>query len=110
MFFTTETVTMLSRTLTGYDDFKEPIWEDIETDVSDVLVAPGNTSDLTGNTRTDGDTVVFTLYFPASYIENLRNTRIRVRGSIYRTVGDPQPYTGSPLKWNRVVTVEAVNG
>lgn len=97
--------------------------EDFEGILDDVLIVPGDTSDLTGSLRSEGDRTVYTLHFPKSFpeavkgipqefLKSLKGARVRVRGETFRVIGDPKPYmdVNTPTRWNFPVRVEAVNG
>lgn len=97
--------------------------EDFEGILDDVLIVTGDTSDLTGSLRSEGDRTVYTLHFPKSFpeavkgipqefLKSLKGVRVRVRGEVFRVIGDPKPYmdVNTPTRWNMPVRVEAVNG
>lgn len=98
-------------------------FEDFEGTLDDVLIVPGETSDLNGSLRSEGDRTVYTLHFPKTFPEavkgipqeflnSLKGARVRVRGEVFRVIGDPKPYmdVNTPTRWNLPVKVEAVNG
>lgn len=96
----------------AYDDLGEPAFgEPTRTEVADVLVTPGATSDM-GSERPNGATVSFTLGFPKSYREPLRGCTVEVRGKPYEVVGDPQPLTPDnvPGPYNYTVEVTRADG
>lgn len=80
--------------------------------VSNVLVAPTSTTDLSGSIRPDGDSTTLNLYFPKSFTGALRGARVIVRGETYDVQGDPFSYdpTITPGTRNLVVSVERVEG
>lgn len=96
---------------------------DLEGTLDDVLIVAGDTSDLNGSIRSEGDRTVYTLHFPKSFpeavkgipqefLKSLKGARVRVRGETFRVIGDPKPYmdVNTPTRWNFPVRVEAVNG
>ncbi len=96
---------------------------DLEGTLDDVLIVPGDTSDLNGSIRSEGDRTVYTLHFPKAFpgavkgipqefLKSLKGARVRVRGETFRVIGDPKPYmdVNTPTRWNFPVRVEAVNG
>lgn len=96
---------------------------DFEGALDDVLIVPGDSSDLNGSIRPEGDRTVYTLHFPKSFpetvrgipqefLKSLKGARVRVRGEVFRVIGDPKPYmdVNTPTRWNMPVKVEAVNG
>lgn len=106
-----EQVVVIRPIETGRDSMNEPVyeWQD-EAPVS-VVVAPGATADLDAS-RPEGSSVVMTLHFQKSYTKSLRGCKVRVRGTEYSVIGDPQPYMGAntPGLYNRPVSVKRVVG
>lgn len=107
-----ETVTVIERTQSGVDDFREPIFTEQRIDVANVLVAPKTTQDLTGSLRAAGDSLRIELHFPKTFTGSLAGVLVEVRGIRYRVDGDPIPYTAenTPLAWWLPVEAERVDG
>ena len=109
---TGETVGIKSK-VTAYDSDgnKTETWDTTAT-VGDVLVAPGDTSDIRDGDRTDSTKVSFTLGFPKTFSTRLRGCRCTVRGTDYSVIGDPQPNTlaNCPTAWWYTARVEAIDG
>lgn len=106
-----ETVTVTRRIKT-YDELGEPVGETSETeDVQGVLVAPGATADL-DSTRPNGATVAFSLCFPKTYVGDLKDAEVGVRGMACKVVGDPQRYAeaNTPGEWNMTAEVTRTDG
>ncbi|KFI56581.1 hypothetical protein [Bifidobacterium callitrichos] len=108
-------ITITYRTDSGRrDPGNDIVWtiDDTET-VSDVLVAPGTSSDATETTRPDGVDNPMTFYMPRSWTwRSLRNALIRYEGVTYRVIGDPQPYgvDMTPTDWGLAVTATISKG
>ena len=94
-----------------------------EVIVDDVLIVPGDSSDLNGSIRPEGDRTVYTLHFPKTFpksvtevpadrLKSLKGMQVKVRDETFRVIGDPKPYmdVNTPTRWNLPVRVEAVNG
>lgn len=83
-----------------------------EATVSNVLVAPGSTSDSDDSMRPAGTTVALTLGFPKTFGASLKNCRVKVRGSVYDVIGDPQPNSSSncPTDWWLTAEVTRTDG
>jgi len=83
-----------------------------EATVSDVLVQPGTSADLSDSNRPDGMTVDMTLHFPKTFAQEMRGAEVVARGHVYTVVGDPQPYTVAdcPTRWNYPVGVTRSDG
>lgn len=96
----------------AYDDLGEPVdGEPERTEVADVLVTPGATSNMDAS-RPNGVVVEFTLGFPKTFQEPLRGCSVEVRGVLYEVVGDPQPLTPEnvPGPYNYTVEVTRADG
>ena len=108
--FTTEPITIY-RTEVSYDDLGEPVGAKTTTETLGVLVCPGATSDL-DETRPYGVTVAYTLHFPKTYTQPLKDCLIDVRGVEYKVIGDPKPYTpeNTPGAFNLTVEVTRTDG
>lgn len=107
-----ETVTVLRHVATGKDMGNNPIFDDVQESVDNVLVGPPTTADA-GGERPNGITVDLNLSFPRTYAgEGLRGCDIIVRGHRYKVVGDPQPVDGglTPTAWNMSVQVFRSDG
>lgn len=107
-----EIVIVERRTKIGVDDLNDPIYETTSTEVSNVLVCPGSTSNVIESIRPDGVEVAYTLHFPKTFSGSLRGCRISVRDEWYSVIGDPKPYMleNCPTEWCMPVEVGVVNG
>ncbi len=107
-----EVVTVESRIRVGVDDLNSPVYEAHCSDVGNVLVVPGASSDVEGSIRPDGVKVSYTLHFPKTFSGSLRGCRVKVRGEWFSVIGDPKPYTieNCPTEWCMPVEVGVVNG
>lgn len=94
------------------DPYGKPIHTVFESEVPNVLVAPGATRDVIESNRTDGARVAYTLYFPKSYTGSLEGKRVNVRGEWLDVIGSPRRYdpATTPTAWNMVVEVAKVDG
>ena len=70
--FVGETVVVITREQTGTDPGNSPIYGDVETDVDNVLVAPGPRSDVLDSNRPAGVDVVYNLHLPKTFTGSLR--------------------------------------
>lgn len=106
-------VQVLARQRSGTDELGAPVVEwVVEAEVSNVLLAPASTADLTGSTRPDGTVVDVVAHFPKTYTASLRGRRVRALGRVFEVVGDPLPYDPAltPTPWNRPVDLKEVSG
>lgn len=98
----------------------EPDWGgNVTTSLSDpvevenVLVAPGDVTDVDGSTRPDGVDINQTLYFPKTYIgPSLKDGEVDAGLGFLKVIGVPSPYPNNltPTDWNMVVKVGRVDG
>ena len=107
-----EAVIVIRRERTGTGPGNTPIYDDVETPVSDVLVAPGPRTDVDGPIRPDGVEVAFNLHFPKTFSGSLRGAQVVVRGEPFDVIGDPRPYTlaNTPTRWWMPVEVGRTDG
>lgn len=96
----------------SYDEHMEEVVTWDETDVENVVVTPGATSDVLESARPDGTRTAYTLGFPKAFAAPLRGCRVLVRGTEFAVIGDPKPYTAGnvPGAWSYTAEVEAVDG
>jgi len=104
-----ETVAVERRTQAGTDRLGNPVWEWSDPVEVDALVAPA-TSDEMGAERPDGESVDMTVAVPSTLTGSLRGARVTLRGRAMRVVGDPEPVTGSPLPFDRIVDCRWADG
>lgn len=110
-------VTVLRSVASGEDRFGNPTHGTTTETVSDVLVAPGATSDMEAS-RPEGVTVAYTLHFPRGYESSLEGCSVVLPdpwdngGKGYRVIGDPRPYmdVNCPGQWHMAVEVEDAHG
>ena len=110
-----ESVTFTVTSVTGVDgEGNDTITTEAAT-VDNVLVAPGDVSDLSGIDRPNGDMADVTLYCPKTMaISTLRGAKVTIPrlGRTFTVIGDPVPYppTLTPTAWNLVVRCKGVEG
>ena len=108
-----ETVIVIRRERVGTGPGNTPLYDDVETVVDDVLVAPGPRQDVVESNRPDGVEVAFNLHFPKTFSESLRGARVSVRGQEpLNVIGDPQPFTlaNTPTRWWLPCEIARVDG
>lgn len=107
-----ETVVVKRRMRSGTGPGNTPIYEDVETPVDNVLIAPGARQDVVDSNRPDGTEVAWNLSFPKTFTGSLRNAKISVYGEDFEVIGDPRPYPNhlTPTAWNLPVEVRRTDG
>lgn len=102
------TVTLLSRQQTGTDPFGNPILEDVEISVENVLVSPTSSEEVLNQQNLTGRTAVYTLAIPKGDTNEWENQEVRFFGERWKVFGIPLQGIDEmiPLKWNKKVMVE----
>lgn len=109
-----QTVAVVRRVDSGeVDAFNRPVYAEESEEVDGVLVAPdfGGSADAASlGLRPDGDVVRYTLAFPKTYTDSLRNCWVEVDGLRLEVDGDPRPTPACPTDYDRIVYAEVLNG
>lgn len=105
-------MTVLRKVEVGKDRFNNPIEEDQQDLVGNVLVAPGELADNIDSVRPNGTYATYTLMFPKTYKGELENCDVMVRGGRYAVIGHPDRFADEncPTEWNMTVRVGATHG
>lgn len=99
---------MIDRSQTGTDPFGAPIYEDVEIEVGNVLVAPTLSDDIVNQLTLTGRKAVYTLAIPKGDTNTWEDREVRFFGERWRVFGIPLQGIDDliPLSWNKKVTVE----
>lgn len=102
------TVTLISNKEVGRDPFDNPIYEDVEIEVDNVLVSPTSSDDVVNTKDLTGRTAVYTLAIPKGNTDTWENQEVRFFGERWRVFGIPLQGIEEmiPLDWNKKVMVE----
>ena len=102
------TVILISNKKVGKDPFDNPIFEDVEIEVDNVLVKPTSTEDIVNTKDLTGRTAVYTLAIPKGDTNTWENQEVRFFGERWRVFGIPLQGIEEliPLDWNKKVMVE----
>ena len=102
------TVTLISFTQTGTDDFNRPITSEVKTNVDNVLVSPASSDDVTNTLNLTGKKAVYNLAIPKGDAHDWENALVEFFDKRWRVVGIPVKGIEAmiPLDWNEKVTVE----
>jgi len=102
------TVTLINNKEVGRDPFDNPIYEDVEIAVDNVLVKPTTTEDVVNTKDLTGRTAVYTLAIPKGDANTWENQEVRFFGERWRVFGIPLQGIDEliPLDWNKKVMVE----
>lgn len=101
-------VTLIDNVETGKDPFGNPIYEDKEIEVNNVLVSPTSSDDIVNQLTLTGKKAIYTLAIPKEDTHDWENKKVRFFGKTWRTFGEPLEGIEEliPLDWNKKVTVE----
>ena len=100
------TITIYQKQKYGKDMFGHDLYEEIQEEVDDVLVAPIASNDISVNTNTDISKT--NLAIPKGDDHDWNNTKVKSFGKTWKTVGEPVEgiEENIPLRWNKKVVVE----
>jgi|SRR5665647_105645 len=102
------TVTLISKQQTGTDPFDNPVYEDVEIEVDNVLISPTSSDDIVNTKDLTSRIAVYTLGIPKGDINTWENQEVRFFGERWRVFGIPLQGIEEliPLDWNKKVMVE----
>lgn len=102
------TITIYQKQKYGKDMFGHDLYEEIQKEVDDVLVAPIASNDISVNTNTDISKTQYNLAIPKGDDHDWNNTKVKFFGKTWKTVGEPVEgiEENIPLRWNKKVVVE----
>jgi hypothetical protein len=102
------TVILLVKKQIGVDAFNAPIYETVETEVENVLVAPSTSDDIVTKQDLTGKKAMYTLAIPKGDTHDWKDATVKFFGQTWKTIGFPLMgiEENIPLDWNKKVTVE----
>lgn len=102
------TVTLINKVEVGRDIFDHPIYEEVETQVDNVLVSPTSTDDIVNTMNLTGKKAEYTLAIPKGDTNNWEDAEVLFFDKRWRTFGMPIEGIDHliPLDWNKKVMVE----
>ncbi|MGG5373524.1 hypothetical protein [Enterococcus sp. AZ196] len=102
------TIILVGKKEVGKDPFKNPIYEDVELEIENVLVSPTSSDDMVNQLNLTGKKAVYTLGIPKGDTHNWENKEVKFFGQRWRTFGIPLEGIENliPLDWNKKVMVE----
>ena len=92
---------------TGIDELNAPVVELVPVTISNVLVTPVSTSEITDSTRIYGKQAVYELSIPKGDTNIWENKKVTFFGEDWITIGYCREWIESnvPLDWNRKIQV-----
>lgn len=102
------TIILVDKVKTGTDPFGNPIYEDQDIEVENVLVSPTSSDDIVNQMTLTGKKAVYTLGIPKGDTHNWEDKEVKFFGERWRTFGFPTEGIEDliPLDWNKKVMVE----
>lgn len=102
------TVTLVDAVEVGRDPFNNPIYEEQEIEVEDVLVAPTSSDDVVNEMSLSGRKAVYTLAIPKGDTHDWEEKEVLFFGKRWKAFGIPLEGMDHliPLRWNKKVMVE----
>ena len=102
------TVTLINKVEVGRDIFDHPIYEEVETQVDNVLVSPTSTDDIVNTMNLTGKKAEYTLAIPKGDTNSWEDAEVLFFDKRWRTFGIPIEGIEHliPLDWNKKVMVE----
>lgn len=102
------TITLIDKIKIGTDPFNQPIYEDKEVLVDNVLIRPTDTEDIVNQLSLTGKKAVYTLGIPKGDTHDWRDKEVIFFNQRWKTFGLPTEGIDHliPLSWNKKVMVE----
>ena len=102
------TITLIDKIKIGIDPFNQPIYEDVEIEIDNVLVTPTDTEDIVNRLSLTGKKAVYTLGIPKGDTHDWRDKEVIFFNQRWKTFGLPTEGIDHliPLSWNKKVMVE----
>ncbi|EOB1380038.1 hypothetical protein ACIQSQ_002322 [Enterococcus hirae] len=102
------TVILVDKIQTGKDPFGNPIFEDKEIEIENVLISPTSSDDIVNQLTLTGKKAVYTLAIPKSDTHDWEDKEVKFFSQRWRVFGIPLEGIEEliPLNWNKKVMVE----
>lgn len=102
------TIKLHERVKTGEDAFRSPIYENVITDVENVLVFPSGSDPVLEDVQLLGKRLTYTLCIPKGDSHIWENRTVEFFGRKWKVVGLPEEWITElvPWYWNKRVQVE----
>lgn len=101
-------IILVDKIETGKDPFGNPIFEDDEISIENVLISPTSSDDIVNQMSLTGRKAVYTLAIPKGDIHDWENKEVIFFNQRWRVFGIPLEgiEDSIPLDWNKKVMVE----
>ena len=103
-------IILIDKVASGTDPFGKTLYEDVEIEVDNVIIAPIShvTNEIITQLNLEGRRAVYTLGIPKGDTHDWENKEVRFFGQRWQTFGIPVEGMEDliPLEWNKKVMVE----
>ena len=101
-------VTLIQKREVSEDPFGNPVYEEVEVEIENVLIAPTLSDDVINQLNLTGKKAVYTLAIPKGDTHVWEDQEVRFFGERWRVFGMELQGIEEmiPLDWNKKVTVE----
>lgn len=102
------TVILYERTLAGYDELNNAVYEETPVEVKDVLVGQPSTDDITSSLSLYGKKLDYVLGLPKGDEHDWENAKIEFFGKSFRSFGEVIEgiEANVPTRWHKQVRVQ----
>jgi len=102
------TIKLYELVAAGLDDFNRVIYNEVETEVSNVIIQPASNDDIVSESEVNGKHVAYILHIPKGDTHNWDDATVEFYGCKWKTFGSAMIYDVNltPLEWNKQVKVE----
>ena len=106
------TITLMQKTQTGTDPIGNPVNSETAEQVDNVLIGSPTTQEILDTNQLYGRTLSYVLGIPRGDNHNWVNQKVVFFGKTFHTIGEPIQGIVAviPLKWDKKVMVELVDG
>jgi hypothetical protein len=105
---TGRTVILYDRVRTGTDPFNRPVYEDVPTEVDNVLIGSPSAEEIIDTLNLTGKRAAYTLGIPKGDTHVWTDRKVEFFGEVFRTIAMPNKGQEEliPLDWSQNVMVE----
>lgn len=102
------TVTLIDKVQVETDEFDRPVYQDIPTEVENVLISPSSSDERLDTLNLTGKHSVYTLAIPKGDTHVWQDRKVQFFGETWNVIGFQTEGIDSliPLEWNKKVQVE----
>ena len=101
------TVTLWDKVQMGYDDLRQPVYEETPVLIDNVLVSPTSSTEIVETLNLFGKKVVYNIGIPKGDTHEWENRKVSFFGQDFQTIGfcTEGIEANVPLQWNKKIQV-----